>query len=391
MRFHIGFVINPAAGLGGSVALKGSDGAAIVREAIQRGAAPRAQERAARALEALRAHTQRVKWYTWGGAMGHDLLVSLGFDCTALGEATHAATSATDTRAAVASMAGKGVDLLLFVGGDGTARDVFDALTRAQMFNGSVTEQSEPPATAVLGIPAGVKMHSSVFAVSPSAAGELLVELATGTPVALQAAEVRDIDEQALREGTIRARYYGELLVPDAEQGMQRVKQSGGDVETLVVDEMAEYIVDEMDPATTYLVGPGTTTRAIMERLALPCALLGVDVLRDGQLLCSDAGEAQILAELAQCGDAPVCLIVTPTGGQGSLLGRGNQQISPRVLRRIGRDNLLIVATARKIAELRGRPLLLDTGDRELDVAMSGYRGIVTGYRQRILYAVAAA
>jgi predicted polyphosphate/ATP-dependent NAD kinase len=402
MRFRIGFVINPLAGLGGSVALKGSDGAAIVREALRRGAVSRVEERAAVAFGALSGHRQRVSCYSWGGAMGHDLLTRLGFDTTALGEAQSDSTSAADTRAAVAAFVRRGVDLIVFTGGDGTARDVLDAMGASQPVAGheqpvrvdeglasaGPSDELPVPSIPVLGIPAGVKMHSAVFAVSASAAGEVLLSLATGKLVSLQAGEVRDIDEAALRRGLIRSSYYGELLVPESARFMQHLKDSGHEVETLVIDEIAEYVVEQMVPGVTYLLGPGSTTRAVMQRMGLSSTLLGVDVVRDQQLLHRDAGEAEILALLAGRLAGRACLIVTPPGGQGSLLGRGNQQISPQVLRRIGTDNVLIISSKRKMGELSGRPLLVDTGDRELDVALSGYRRVLTGYRDHILYPV---
>ena len=334
--------------------------------------------------------------------MGQELLQQIGFEPLVLGSAP-AATTALDTRDAVLALLGEAVDLIVFVGGDGTARDVLDAMRSSLHTDpGGAAAQSAgscpgfestdhelstklPP---VLGIPAGVKMHSSVFAVSPAAAGELLLRLVQGEVVGLRSGEVRDIDEDALRREQVRSRYYGELPVPDDALGVQRVKLSGSDDDCLVIDEIAEYVVAEMDPDVTYLLGPGTTTRAIMEQLGLPCTLLGVDVVRDGQLLLSDAGEAQLMALLEHSETVGSCLIVTPTGGQGSLLGRGNQQISPAVLRQVGIDKVLIVSGKRKLANLQGQPLLLDTGDPELDCMLSGYRRIVTGYREHALYPV---
>lgn len=373
MPLHIGLIINPLAGLGGSRALKGSDGEAV-RE-LAAGLTPeqlsRSQERARRALAYLQGRDDVIV-STWAGSLGGDVCASLGLAPTLLGNAGAGMTDASDTRDAARSLLRAGVDLLVFAGGDGTARDIYDAV------GGQVP---------VLGIPAGVKMHSGVFAVSPEAAGELLVVLAQGGLVGLRAQEVRDIDEEAFRHDVVRARFYGELQVPGEGRYLQHTKVGGRESHDLVAAEIAAWIVETMEEGVTYLVGPGSTTAAIMEELGLDNTLLGVDAVRDGALVGSDLDEAGLLAIL-DAAPGPATLIVTVIGGQGHLFGRGNQQFTPAVIRRVGMNRICVVAAKSKIAELQGRPLLVDSNDPALDRQLSGYREIITGYDDRILYPV---
>jgi len=270
-------------------------------------------------------------------------------------------------------MAAAGVDIIVFVGGDGTARDLYDVLGEA---------------FPVLGIPAGVKMHSAVFAVSPEAAGELLVQLVKGGLVGLAPREVRDIDEQAFRNDIVRSRYYGEMQVPAEGRFLQHTKIGGVENAELAAADIAAWIVETMDEGCCYIIGPGSTTAAIMDELGLPNTLLGVDVVRDSELLLSDTNEQDLLALLAQA-DLDARIIVTAIGGQGHIFGRGNQQISPAVIRSVGIDNIDIVAAKSKITALEGRPLLLDTNDPQLDLELSGYRTVITGYQDQILYRLA--
>lgn len=304
--------------------------------------------------------------------MGAEVLHTLGLEYGIAGEAAAALSSADDTRLAARTLLQRGVDLILFAGGDGTARDIFDAIGKA---------------VPVLGIPAGVKMHSGVFAVSPEAAGELLVQLVAGGLVGLTPREVRDIDEEAFRHDVVRSRFYGELLVPGEGRYLQHTKVGGRESPDLVADDIADWLVENMEPGRTYLIGPGSTTAAIMTRLQLPNTLLGVDVIRDGTLLAADVDEDTLLAQLHQApGESTI--VVTVIGGQGNLFGRGNQQFSPAVIRRVGPENILIVAAKSKIAALQGRPLLVDTNDPQLDAELCGWRTVVTGYDDRILYRV---
>jgi len=373
-RLHIGLVINPIAGLGGSLAMKGSDGdeLRVLVAGLSVDERMRSQQRVERALVNLAA-LEGVTFSTWCGSMGEAVADQLGLPATILGGPPgDALSTAQDTRAAVAGLVASGVDILVFAGGDGTARDVFDCV------------QDTFP---VLGIPAGVKMHSGVFAVSPEAAGELLERLAKGGLVGLQLREVRDIDEKAFRHDVVRARFYGEMLVPTEGHYLQQTKIGGRESHDLVAADIAEWLGESLDSSVTYLVGPGSTTAAIMEHLNLPNTLLGVDVVRDGKLLANDVDEQRLLSIV---GEAPNgCeIIVTVIGGQGHVFGRGNQQLSPAVIRKVGIENITIVASKGKITALEGRPLRVDTNDPALDRDLSGLKTVITGYDDRVLYRV---
>jgi len=298
-----------------------------------------------------------------GGAMGADLAG------TAITEAV-AESTAADTRAAAIALADAGVDLLLFAGGDGTAVDVLAAVGDR---------------LPVIGIPAGVKMHSAVFGVTPRSAGELAAAFVAGRVRGDAPGEVMDVEESDLRAGLISPRLHGFLRVPIAPGLVQGGKARSAPAEAAAQAAVAAHAAELLDGVTA-LIGPGTTTQAVMAALGLPKSLLGVDVVQGGRLLAADADEETLLGLAGP--DAIV--IVTPVGGQGFVLGRGNQQISPAVLWAIGVDRLLIVATEAKLAALAGRPLLVDTGDPELDAALAGYRRIVTGYRQETVYRVTA-
>jgi predicted polyphosphate/ATP-dependent NAD kinase len=373
---HIGLLINPLAGLGGSLALKGSDGEALRKLAatLSPGQRSRATDRVERALGVVAEHSGVARFTCWAGDMGQYALQHLGLPHQVLGAESTGLTSAEDTRRAAAAFIGAGVDIIVFAGGDGTARDVYDAV------------QQRCP---VLGIPAGVKMHSGVFAVSPEAAGELLLELARGGLVGLRAQEVRDIDEEAFRHDVVRSRFYGEMLVPGEGRYLQHTKVGGKESHELVAADIAAWMAETIEAGRTYLIGPGSTTAAIMDELGLPNTLLGVDIVRDGELLGSDVDENRLLQALSDA-EGGATIVVTVIGGQGHVFGRGNQQFSPAVIRSVGLDNITIVAAKSKIMALQGRPLLLDTNDPQLDEELSGYYSIVTGYDDYILYRVVA-
>lgn len=372
--FRLGLVVNPYAGLGGPAALKGSDGEAAA-QALAAGVEQRAQQRCARALRALQLMEGReIEILGFDGDMGASAAADAGMPFTRVGEAATQPSSAEDTVRAALALKAASIDLMVFVGGDGTARDVVRALG------------TEVP---VLGIPAGVKMHSGVYAVSPESAAEIISAMHRGEWVDVGAQEVRDIDEQAFREGRVSTRHYGELLVPRLGQYLQATKVSGREVEELVVADIAAEVVELMESDTLYLIGPGTTTAAIMSELQLANTLLGVDVVKNG-VLCGQDLSAKELEALCQQHSGEVVIVVTAIGGQGHILGRGNQQLSPVVIRRAGLQNLWVVASKSKLTELEGRPLLVDSNDRNLDLALEGYIRVITGYRDSVLYRVSA-
>jgi predicted polyphosphate/ATP-dependent NAD kinase len=362
--------VNPIAGMGGRVALKGTDGRDALREARQRGAEPVAPERARRALARLDKATRVL---AAPGVMGGDLAAGAGLAHETTAPLLGSATGPLDTRNAVAEMCRRGVELLLFAGGDGTARDILDAVGDA---------------VPMLGIPSGVKMHSAVFAISPEAAGQLAALVATdrGGKIGTREAEIMDIDEEAMRTGRVSARLHGYGRVPFERHLVQSAK-AGGIAEDAALDGVCREIAAEMRPGVVYILGPGTTTRRILGHLGLAGTLLGVDAVRDGKIVGRDLGGEQV-AELVR--GQPAQIIVSVIGGQGYIFGRGNQQIGPAVIRAVGCDNLIVVATQRKLASLEGGRLLVDSGDRALDEQLQGYIRVRTGPGQSAMMRLAA-
>lgn len=367
----IGLIVNPLAGLGGRVGLKGSDGVEVQAQARALGAQPQAGARAQQALQELTPIRDTFRLVTFPGEMGEDAARGAGFACQVIGEIIPGQTTAADTERAAQMMLALGVQLLLFVGGDGTARDIQRAI-----------DERLP----VVGVPAGVKMHSAVYAITPRAAGQLVRQFLAGKTRELHLAEVMDIDETAFRQGVVSARLYGYLLTPRGRRLLQGSKAASPQSEAAAQAEIAAAVVAQMEPGRLYVVGPGTTTRAIFVALGLPKTLLGVDVVQNGRLLAGDVNAPQLEALLTPA--IPFSLIVTPIGGQGFLFGRGNQQISPAVLRRAGKENLIVVATRGKIHRLKGRPLLVDSGDPAVDALFQGYVRVLTGFREEIVYPV---
>ncbi|WP_251341212.1 ATP-NAD kinase family protein [Haloplanus halophilus] len=351
---RLGFVVNPIAGMGGRVGLKGTDGK--VEEARARGADPRSPDRARRALEALADRVPGATVLTWGAPMGADLAREAGVDPEVLGEPAGEETTAADTRAAVAAFLDAGVDLVVFVGGDGTAADVADAL-----------EGTETP---MLGVPGGVKVYSSVFAVSPEDAADVVASFER-----TERREVMDIDEDEYREGAVNPELRAVAWVPVGES-LQSSKQTGsGNVESL-----AEGFADGVEAGVTYVLGPGSTVGAIKDALGFDGSPLGVDVWRDGEVLARDATEDEILASL---GDRNV-IVVSPIGGQGFVFGRGNPQLSPAVIRRCAVE---VVASRAKLDDI-GR-LRVDTDDPELDAELRGWTRVRVGRFERRLMEIA--
>ena len=364
----LGLIINPVAGLGGSVGLKGSDG--LVEEALARGAVPQSENRARVALRELLAFKDHITIYTGPGGMGGDLAAELGFASVVMEKPQAAATTAEDTQSLSLWLQEQGADLILFAGGDGTARDICATAGEASVF---------------LGIPAGVKIHSPVYARSPYSAGQLASLYLQGQVNSVVEGEVLDIDEQQYRQEIINTRLYGSLRIPGHPDFIQCSKCGSVASEEEIFAAIAAGVADEMEKDTYYIVGAGTTTRALMRELELDNTLIGVDLVYNYELVANDVYGSQILDYI---GDKPAKLVVTVTGGQGFLFGRGNQQLTPEVLRRVGKENIMILATKEKIMNLKGRPLLVDTGDAELDEYLSGYHFIICGYNETYVYKV---
>lgn len=367
----LGLLINPVAGLGGSVALKGSDGVDVQVEARRRGGAARGARRAARALAAAGAAARRARWLTWDGDMGAAALTTAGLPARVLG-APAVPPGAADTRRAARALRDAGADLIVFCGGDGTARDLLEAIDRT---------------IPVLGVPSGVKMHSGVFATTPEAAGEIVRALVDGGLVRAAEADVRDLDEAALREGAVRPRFYGELSVPEQGGFLQHTKEGGRESEPLALQEIVAEVTERMraEPGL-YVLGPGSSVAAIKAALGMQVTLVGVDVWSDGTQIGRDVDAAWLEQRLA--GAERPTLIVSFTRQQGFLLGRGNQQLTPAVLRRIGRERLWVVGTRTKLLSLEGRALLVDTDDADLDRKLSGLVEVITGYQDSLYYRV---
>lgn len=361
----LGLIVNPVAGLGGSVGLKGSDG--LVEEALSRGAVPQSENRAKVALLELLSLKDSVTVYTGPGSMGEKLARELGFACVVMENALDAATTAEDTKTLSGWLQEQGMDLILFAGGDGTARDICTTAKDTSVF---------------LGIPAGVKIHSPVYARSPATAGRLAAMYLQDQVADVSESEVLDIDEEQYRQEIINTRLYGYLHIPGEPEYTQCRKCSSASSEEDTFAAIACYVADTMEKDTYYIIGAGTTTRAVMRELELENTLIGVDIVYNFDLVANDVYGSRILEYI---GDKPAKLVVTVTGGQGFLFGRGNQQLTPELLRRIGRENIIILATKDKILKLRGQPLLVDTGDAELDQYLSGYHYVICDYNETIV------
>ncbi|OIU87495.1 ATP-NAD kinase family protein [Microbacterium sp. AR7-10] len=373
----IGLVVNPVAGVGGPAGLAGSDGAEVQRLAVSRGAHSRAQARATIALRVLAARHPALVIATTCGAMGADAVRAAGLEAWVVydpASAVQSTTTASDTSAAVAALAEAGATLILVAGGDGTLRDAAAGLA------------GTAPQPAVLGIPSGVKMYSPVFAVSPRAAGSLAADWVDGG-LPLTDREVLDIDEAAMRRARVDPQLFGMLRVPFRVGRTQARKAATPASEAAAVAYAARGAVSRMRPGVRYLLGPGGTTAEIARQLGIEKSPLGVDVLLDGRQLLRSASEEQLLDEI---GRGPAQAVVTVIGGQGFLLGRGNQQLSAAVISALGDDPLMVVAPEQKLIDLSGRALIVETGDPAVDERLSGHIRIITGTATTSLYPVAA-
>ena len=354
--------MNPVAGMGGAVGLKGTDGKTILQKARSLGAKPVASARAEIFLTELKLAEDKIHLLVGAGDMGEREALRCGYQCTTVGQ-NREETTADDTRSIAEKMNSAEVDLLVFCGGDGTARDVLEAV--------GVRVPS-------LGVPTGVKMHSAVFAVDPKAAAQITLRFLLGE-LPLREAEVMDVDEEAFRAGRVSAELFGYLLEPYEPYLIQESKMASPLTESELRNQaaIAIYIIENMKPNVLYIVGPGTTTRTVGDLLDEKKTLLGVDLFLNKKIIAKDVNENQILKALH--GKAAV-IIVTPIGGQGFIFGRGNQQISSNVIRQVGYKNIIAIATDAKMRSLR--TLRVDTGDPELDTAIREHKiRVITDYK----------
>jgi predicted polyphosphate/ATP-dependent NAD kinase len=364
---RLGFVVNPIAGMGGKVGLKGTDD--IVKEAVKRGAKPIAARRAADFLRKLKEYDANIKieLLTCPGVMGRKEVEEAGLVAKALPMHIARQTTAADTGEAIRLLNQRKVDLIVFVGGDGTARDILDAMQGA----GQVP---------VLGVPSGVKMYSGIFATSPSEAANVVIAYAERKAEVTEV-EIMDADEQAIREDVFKVRLYGFLRCPIFSAHVQGSKQVSpetiGERDNQVA--VARFIIEEMRRDGTYILGPGTTVKRVAELLGVEKTVLGVDIYKNGRVML-DVDEKRILGEVNDW--LNTWIILSPIGRQGILLGRGNQQISPRIIRLVGKERIIIAATRSKLQSIEGKVLRVYTGDPQVDSMLRGFIRVVTDYRE---------
>jgi predicted polyphosphate/ATP-dependent NAD kinase len=353
--------------MGGKVGLKGTDG--VLKEALARGAKPVAPTKAKEFLSKLKElHLEgSIEILTCPPPMGEEEVKAAELTARILPISLETETTAEDTKRAVRLLVRAKVDLIVFVGGDGTARDIMDALR-------------ESNDVLVLGVPSGVKMYSGIFAASALDAAEVVQAFLKGT-VQTMDFEIMDVDETAVRQDRLAVSLYGFLKGPFVPLHLVGSKQTSPETLDEYENQMAtaRFIVENMDPKATYILGPGTTVKRVAELLGVEKTLLGVDVYRDKTVI-KDVNEQRILQEIKDWQD--VWIIVSPIGRQGMLFGRGNQQISPEIIRRVGKEKIIVAATRSKIQGIEGNALRVDTGDPEVDNMLKGYIRVITDYRE---------
>jgi len=357
---------SPIAGMGGSVGLKGTDGK-IYKKALKLGAKAVTPKRTKELLSYIK-NRKEINLVVAPGKMGETFVRSFNIAFKLIGQVPEE-TSAEDTMRIIGEMLNSGIELLVFVGGDGTARDVYDAVG------------SKIPVVAV---PSGVKVFSSVFAVSARAAAEIVDAFIEGTNLTEE--EVLDIDENAFRDNRLASKLYGYLMVPNLKKLLQAGKEASSMGKSSVDSkgEIARYFVENMDKETLCLLGPGTTLKAIADDMGLPKTLLGVDAVYNNRLVGKDLNEKCILRLLKKYKSKKI--IVTPIGGNGFIFGRGSKQFTPEVIRFVGRGNIIIVGAYGKVSKLDC--LRVDTGDFEIDRLLSGHIKVIVGKKEEMVMEV---
>jgi len=366
MRRKIGLIVNPVAGMGGSVGLKGTDGE-MFQKAIELGAHPATPDRTKNFISHIK-NKEKISLYVAPGKMGKNYVKESDLPSIVIGTISKE-TSSEDTKRIADLMLDKGIELLIFVGGDGTARDIYDVVALK---------------IPVVAVPSGVKVFSAVFATSDRAAAEMVDAFVDSTDVT--EGEVLDIDEDAFRDNILASKLYGYLLVPNVRKSLQAGKEASNVSVTSAEakKEIAAYIVESMDKKALYLLGPGTTLKTIADEIGIPKTLLGVDGIFDGKLVGTDLNESGILELFKKYEKRKI--IVTPIGGNGFIFGRGSKQFTPEVIRQVGRENIIVVGTVGKLNRLDC--LRVDTGDYESDKILSGYMEVIVGYKEMMKVSV---
>ena len=359
----IGLIINPIAGMGGKVGLKGTDGEKTVSLAEKLGAKPESNFKTLEALKEFTSLKDSFEFITCHGEMGETIVKELGFNAKIIGE-KNPVTNSDDTKLAATEMKNLGVSLILIAGGDGTARDVFEAIGDS---------------TPILGIPTGVKIYSGIYALSPYYAGKAVQQYLLGKLTELTLSEVMDINEEDFRAGKLTVQIFGYLKTFEEPSLVQGTKNSSVATEKDELLGISSELIRQMEENTYYIVGSGTTLQPLMDELELKNTVLGIDIILNKKPI---SNETEILKLIT---GKKVKLIVTIIGGQGYIFGRGNQQISSTVIREIGKENIIVAATTTKLNALLGKPLRVDTGDQELNKELSGYIQVITGYKQKYL------
>jgi len=356
----VGFIVNPVAGMGGTVGLKGTDG--VLEEALRRGARPVAQNRAKKALERLNGRKTDLVMVTSSGKMGENVLEDLNFPAYFIVYHPEKKTSRSDTKKACKIFLEEDVDLIIFCGGDGTARDIYEVIG------------NEIP---IIGIPAGVKMFSGIFSINPQSISELIAKF-LDNQIQIREAEIMDIDEEMYRQNNFDIKLFGysqTIYVPNLVQRRKSTFQS--ESEDVSKRNIACFLRELMRDGALYILGAGTTTKSIADLIDIKKTLLGVDLVKDEKLVARDVCERDILTYIE--GEDYVKIVVSPIGAQGFIFGRGNQQISAKIIKKVGTENVIIIATPYKLSQ--SPHLLVDTGDEELDRTLAGDKIVVCGYR----------
>ncbi|MFX1378982.1 MAG: ATP-NAD kinase family protein [Promethearchaeota archaeon] len=365
----IGLIINPIAGMGGSIGLKGTDGITY-KKAIKMGATPVTPMRANELLLNIK-NKDKIILLVAPGKMGADIVRNIGIKFKIIGEIGKE-TIKEDTKRIAKQIVSETIDLLIFCGGDGTARDIFDSIGL------------EVP---IVALPAGVKMFSSVFAINPRSAAELIDKFIEEV-IETEEKEVLDIDEDLVRQDILQAKLYGYLKVPKVLNLIQSAKTGSGFGRTIEENkqEIAQFIIENMEDNILYLLGSGTTIKTITDNLNLPKTLLGIDALLNKKIIGKDLNEKHILQLLKDYPNNQI--IISPIGGQGFIFGRGNKQLTPEILQKIGINNVKIIATEEKMKGLDC--LRVDTGNVNTDELFKGFVKVITGYKQELIVEVKA-